>query len=138
MRDFFLMLKKWDVFITISLILLSFLPFLIFSYVQAGKIEASSRYVAVITVNKEIVKEVELSNHTGTESFEIKSDDNDINVIEIKNNQVRMKSANCSDQVCVRTRAISKPGQTIVCLPHKLVIEIKAIDGPSEEMIISS
>ncbi|MBS4217417.1 NusG domain II-containing protein [Bacillus sp. FJAT-49711] len=141
MRDFFRMMKKWDLIMIILLILFSFLPFSIFSYQQANKMEASSRYIAVITVNKEIVKEIELSSHTGTQIFEIADHDSDVNVIEVKNDHIRIKSANCSDQICVRTRAISKPGQTIVCLPHKLVIEIKAIDPqhePSEEMIISS
>ncbi|MCR2820128.1 NusG domain II-containing protein [Lederbergia panacisoli] len=139
MRDFYRMMKKWDLIIIILLILFSFLPFSIFSYQQANIMEASSRYVAVITVDKKIVKEIELSSHTGTESFKIVGHkDSDVNVIEVKNNQVRMKSATCSDQVCVRTRPISKPGQTIICLPHKLVIEIKAINGDSEEMIISS
>lgn len=138
MREFFLMIKKWDLIIIILLILFSFLPVSIFSYQQAKETEASSRYVAVITVDKKVVKEIEISSHTGTQRFEIISQDSDINVIEVKDSQVRMKSANCADQVCVRTRAISKPGQTIICLPHKIVVEIKAVNAPSEEMIISS
>ncbi|MBC8923371.1 flavin-based extracellular electron transfer system protein EetA, partial [Escherichia coli] len=43
--------------------------------------------------------------------------------------------------VCVRTGAIDKQGDTVVCLPHKLVIEVKASDGSSgdsDDPIISS
>lgn len=42
----------------------------------------------------------------------------------IENGSVRMLEADCPDQVCVHTAPISKPGQTIVCLPNRVVIEI--------------
>lgn len=46
------------------------------------------------------------------------------NVLVIENGAVRMTKSDCPDQVCVRTGAIDKPGQTIVCLPNRVVIEI--------------
>lgn len=55
--------------------------------------------------------------------------------------EIRISKANCNDQVCVRTGAIDKQGDTVVCLPHKLVIEVKASDGSSgdsDDPIISS
>ena len=35
-----------------------------------------------------------------------------------------MEDADCPDKVCVKTGKIKNPGQTIVCLPHRTVIEI--------------
>lgn len=46
------------------------------------------------------------------------------NVVVIKNGRVTVKSADCPDKICVEHRAISKAGETIVCLPHKVVVEI--------------
>lgn len=46
------------------------------------------------------------------------------NVLVIENGQAYIKSANCPDKICVAHRKISKTGETIVCLPHKLVVEI--------------
>lgn len=46
------------------------------------------------------------------------------NVFEIKDGCVRMIRANCHNHDCMQAGAISKTGQTIVCLPHKLVLEI--------------
>lgn len=46
------------------------------------------------------------------------------NKLVIENDSVRMLEADCPDQVCVHTGPISKPGQTIVCLPNRVVIEI--------------
>lgn len=59
------------------------------------------------------------------------------NELVIENGTVRMLKATCPDQVCVHTGAISKPGQTIVCLPNRVVIEItgskeSAIDDLSQ------
>ncbi len=48
------------------------------------------------------------------------------NVFEIKNQTVSMKEANCHDSTCIRTGSISHIGETIVCLPHRLVVKIVA------------
>lgn len=42
----------------------------------------------------------------------------------IKDGTVTMTKADCHDQTCVRTRGIHSPGQSIVCLPHRLVLTI--------------
>lgn len=47
------------------------------------------------------------------------------NTIMIQDGAVSMTSADCPDKVCVSMRRISRSGETIVCLPHKLVLEIK-------------
>lgn len=46
------------------------------------------------------------------------------NHFQIQDSKVKMIAADCHDQTCVRTRSISKPGETIVCLPHRLVLAI--------------
>lgn len=46
------------------------------------------------------------------------------NCFEIKNGTVRMLEADCPDQYCVKHSEISKENEMIVCLPHKVVLEI--------------
>ncbi len=139
MKEFFRLIKRWDIFVIVILILLSFFPLAFFSYQQSLKASPNSVKVAVITVDNKVVKEIVLTGNIGTQVFDISEHDPDINTLEVVDEQIHIKSANCQDQVCVRTRAISKPGQTIVCLPHKLVIEIKTIDESStDDIIISS
>ncbi len=46
------------------------------------------------------------------------------NRIVIENEEVFMQEADCPDQYCVEHKAISKTNETIVCLPHKLVVEL--------------
>ena len=35
-----------------------------------------------------------------------------------------MKSSDCDDHICEHMKAISRPGENIICLPHRLVITI--------------
>jgi hypothetical protein len=146
MRNFSNMIKRWDIIITLLLVLLSFLPIVVFSYQQAEKTtelaEASGQEpqnVAVISVNNEEVRRIILTGNTETEIFDIHTADGDYNTIEVRGDSIRIKGANCYDQVCVQFGFISKPGETAVCLPHKLVLEVESTAGEqAEDMIISS
>lgn len=46
------------------------------------------------------------------------------NILVIKDGKVNMTKADCPDKICVNHAAISKKGETIVCLPHKVVVEV--------------
>ena len=48
------------------------------------------------------------------------------NVLVIRDGKAYISQADCPDEICVKTRAAAYVGETIVCLPHKLVIEITA------------
>ncbi len=47
------------------------------------------------------------------------------NVLRIANGAASVTEANCGDRTCVRMGAVSLEGETIVCLPHRLVIRIE-------------
>ena len=61
-------------------------------------------------------------------------EENGTNVMQIKDGKVTMKKADCKDQICADHKAIEKSGETIVCLPHKVVIEIRSEDGKEQEL----
>lgn len=46
------------------------------------------------------------------------------NILVIKDGKASMTKADCPDKICVNHAAISKKGETIVCLPHKVVVEV--------------
>ena len=56
------------------------------------------------------------------------------NTVEVRNGAVSMKSADCPDKVCVRMGTKNRNGETITCLPHKLVIEVHG--GQEQEVDI--
>lgn len=48
----------------------------------------------------------------------------DGNTIIIEDGFVYMLNASCKNQVCVNTGKISKKGESIICLPNKVTVEI--------------
>ncbi len=109
-------MKIPDIFLIIFLLVLSFIPLMFARHTKAK--------TAVITINNEPYKTVDLSVD---DNFQIKTPKGE-NTVEIKNNSIAVISADCRDSLCVKSGAISKPGEVIACLPHKLLIEIKDED----------
>lgn len=61
------------------------------------------------------------------------------NTIVVEDGAVRISAADCPQGDCTRQRAISRPGEQIICLPHKLWIEIvPAGSSPAGEMDIDA
>ena len=46
------------------------------------------------------------------------------NVLVIQEGKAYMEEADCPDKLCVKQKAIERNGESIICLPHKLVIRI--------------
>ena len=51
------------------------------------------------------------------------------NIVEIKDGEVSVTGASCRNQVCVRHSAISRSGESIVCLPNRLIVTIEGGGG---------
>ena len=46
------------------------------------------------------------------------------NVMKIQNGEVTMSKADCPDQICVNHRAVSRNGESIICLPNQVVVTV--------------
>lgn len=55
------------------------------------------------------------------------------NRIRISSGSVCMLETDCPDGYCARQGAVSRNGDTIVCLPHRVVVEIRAGDAAQAE-----
>ena len=51
------------------------------------------------------------------------------NTIEIKDGRVRMLEAFCPNHLCIRQGWISLEGQSIVCLPNKVIVTVHGTGG---------
>lgn len=51
------------------------------------------------------------------------------NIVRISGGKVTVSAASCRNQVCVKHSGISKTGESIVCLPNRLVVTIEGGDG---------
>lgn len=115
----FLKLKIGDFIIALLLLAVSFLPFLM---LHPRKTNTSHTHLtAVVEVNNHKVKSFNLNHNTRW----IYHHNNEMNAVEVKNKRIRVYEANCKDQICVKQGWKSQAGQTIVCLPHKFLIQIE-------------
>ena len=49
----------------------------------------------------------------------------DGNRLRIQNGQAKMEWADCPDQLCVHQKAISRTGESIICLPNQVVVSVQ-------------
>ncbi len=123
-----LKLLKNDLILLIIILLISSSLLLMF---KLKKEEAGAR--AVISIDGKVYKEISLESDTEL----IVSTTLGTNVVTVKENEVYVSSADCPDKICVNHAHIHSKGETIVCLPHKMVITIEGkedseIDSVSE------
>ena len=58
------------------------------------------------------------------------------NILVIKDGQAHVAQASCPDGICAAHRPISRDGESIICLPNKVVVELRAT-GQNQPDIIS-
>ena len=51
------------------------------------------------------------------------------NILTVKDGRAYMSYADCPDKTCVRTRAASKTGDTIICLPNRISVTVIGGEG---------
>ena len=85
--------------------------------------------VARITRDGKLIREIPLDEVEESYSFVVE-DEEGSNTILVELGRIRVSEADCPDQVCVNQGFISDGTVPVVCLPHKLMIEI--VGGGSE------
>lgn len=80
----------------------------------------SGGYVSV-QVDGETVMELPLNEDTRL----VLGEGEHTNTLVIKDGTARVVEASCPDQICVNHGAIRYEGESIVCLPHKLIVSIE-------------
>ncbi len=114
-------MKKADVILLA--IILAFGMLGIFIYFITG---TRAEFVSV-SVNSETVGVYALSTDR---ELNIPSENGGENLLKIENGTARMISANCPNGDCIRHKEIFQSNESIVCLPHKVVVTV--IKEPTE------
>lgn len=64
-----------------------------------------------------LAEEVRVEIRTGADATEL-------NVLVIRDGQAHVETATCPDGICAGHKPIKREGESIVCLPHKVVITV--------------
>ena len=73
-----------------------------------------------------LLVEIDLDRVAEPYSFTLE-DGSGANTVQVERGRIRISAADCPDQVCVKQGWISGGAVPIICLPHRLTIEI--VDG---------
>lgn len=116
--------KKRDIVLAAVLLILGITGVLIVKYgLKSGN-------TADIYIDDKLVQTIDMSVD---DEYTFQTDKGS-NTVEVRNGAVSMKSADCPDKVCVWMGTKNRNGETITCLPHKLVIEVHG--GQEQEVDI--
>ena len=70
-----------------------------------------------------------------TLSIRTGADDTQENLLVIRDGHAYVESATCPDGICAAHKPISREGESIVCLPHRVVITVHTTDGEEPDII---
>lgn len=106
---------KNDVILVAALLVIAAAGFMLYSiFKQAGD-------YAVVSIDGSETARFPLGENV---TYEIVTE-NGVNVLVIADGKASVTQASCPDLICVGHRAIDSVGETIVCLPNKVVISIE-------------
>lgn len=106
---------KWGDFVIIAVVLL--LAAALTAWFALGT--SDGQLYAEVWQDDVLVERVKLTDETDREI-----DLDGHNVIVLAGKTARMESADCHDQVCVRTGTLTRAGQVAVCLPNRVILKI--------------
>ena len=122
---------RWDrkqkndiIFILTILICVALAAVLLFSLMQKGS-------TVVVLVDGEVWGEYSLLQD---QTVEIRHGTS-YNLLVIKEGEAFVQEASCPDGICSSHRPIHRDGESIICLPNRVVIEIHTNDQTHPEMI---
>lgn len=120
--------RKKEIIAVLILVLIAVVSFVCIRFFVEGK----GKYVKVY-VNNKLTKTFDL-NKDREYFIETKVG---YNLLIIKNNKVRILDADCPNKICVNKGYISKNEESIICLPHHVVVTVesdeeKALDAVAD------
>ena len=102
------------IFISALLLILAIICLGFFLFREEGS-------TVTVEVGGEIYGEYSLSRDT---VVDIVTGDGEVNRLVIRDGKAFVETATCPDGICVGHRPISRKGESIVCLPHQIVIKV--------------
>jgi len=108
---------------------------LIISAATAFLLRQGPANMARITLDGELIEIIDLSAVSEPYTITVECEAG-TNVISVEKGRIRVSEASCPDGACVRQGWISGGATPIVCLPHKLIIELERTETPDVDAIV--
>lgn len=116
-------MTKWDKYLIVLITIVSLSSMF---YIKNIATNAGENYIS-IEINGEEYKKITFSNDNKLRYLDIKTKYG-YNKLEIYKEKVRIVEASCPDKLDIKQGFIEDIGEMIVCLPNRMVVEIKGED----------
>ncbi len=94
-------------------------------FMQLVRPHATGELVARVTSHDEVVAVLPLSQ----EARQVVECEEGANTVVVQGEGVHIENANCKGGDCMKQGTIYDQGRLLVCLPHRLIVEIVPLDG---------
>ncbi|HBA92985.1 MAG TPA: NusG domain II-containing protein [Ruminococcaceae bacterium] len=108
-------MKKADfIIIGVVAVIVSVLAFFLYF------VNADSGSVVIVEKDGEVIETLSLEQ----DAERVYEFDGETNTLVIEDGKAKITDANCPDGICSQHKSINKSGESIICLPHKLVVTV--------------
>lgn len=108
-------MKKADfIIIGVVAVIVSVLAFFLYF------VNADSGSIVIVEKDGEVIETLSLEQ----DAERVYEFDGETNTLVIEDGKAKITDANCPDGICSQHKSINKSGESIICLPHKLVVTV--------------
>ena len=125
-------MTKGDKYLIVLVLVLTIVSL---GFIKSQALSNDSKYVSV-QVNGTEIKKIIYDKKIIGKTIAIETEYG-YNLLEIGDERVRIIEASCPDKIDVKQGYISRIGETIVCIPNKLVVEIKGVEAGNQIDVIN-
>ncbi|MBR3173324.1 MAG: NusG domain II-containing protein [Eubacterium sp.] len=118
--------KKKEIIAVLILVIIAVVSFVCIRFF----VEDEGKYVKVY-VNEKLTKTFDL---TKDREYFIETKFG-YNLLIIKNERARILDADCPNKICVNKGYISKNGESIICLPHHVVVTVESSEDKNVDAV---
>lgn len=122
-------MTKWDKYLIVLILVISISSMF---YIKNLATNQDDKYI-VIEVNGSEYKKITFSDKDKAKYLDIDTQYG-FNKLQIEEGKVRVIDASCPDKLDVKQGFIKDVGEVIVCLPNRMVVEIKGEKNPDNNI----
>lgn len=124
--------KQWNYKVTVVFIAILLCLVLIISLIAILRpVTGNTKYTADIYQDGNLLTSISLDNVNAPYRFTVTGENGCVNEIEVRSGSIGIISADCPDKLCIHQGFVSNSKLPIVCLPNRLVIQLREDDSVS-------
>ena len=90
-----------------------------------GRSQKQQGVTARVLQDGQLLREIRLDEIREEFRFTVWDADGHYNIVQVEPGRICIREADCPDRLCAKHAAIRNSGETIICLPHKLIVEVR-------------